>query len=315
MTRRVAVLDAPRNTFGSEPHVIRQRELVARLGARDAGAIETPCCGDNDPMNGAGRRPPERGGSEDLLSFIESLAARTREIVGGREFPVVLGGDCSVLLANMLALRGLGRYGLVFVDGNDEFSYASGRQRHCGYFASAGLDLALATGNGPDALSNLYGLRPYVAERHVVLFGMYRDPGDAMRGDGGLAVGSGGVVDSSPIQQFRMERIREIGARAAAGEALRYLDAQELDGFWIHVDADVLDRLAMGDDDRDADAEAPDGGGLELDELSDALQVFLSSDRAAGLEITLDDPELDPDGAGAQQLVESVVRAFAPGAQ
>ncbi|MFD4693211.1 arginase family protein [Streptomyces sp. NPDC058463] len=32
-------------------------------------------------------------------------------------FPVVLGGDCSILLGNLLALRRRGRYGLLFLDG------------------------------------------------------------------------------------------------------------------------------------------------------------------------------------------------------
>jgi arginase len=311
MTRKLAVLDAPRH-LGKRPkpgapvdahwlsYEQRQRDLVARLHARDAGLVEAPgCrCGEEPVAKHAGSRAHGRGDTRiGFQSFTEALAKRTREIVGGREFPVVLGGDCSILLGNMLALRGLGRYGLVFVDGRDEFSYAPGQQRHCGYFAAAGLDLALATGNGPDSLSNLNGLRPYVDERNVVLFGMVREPGEAMLGPD---------APDLPIQQFHIERIREVGARAAASEALRYLEAQKVDGFWIHVDGDVLDRVA----DPDGDEEDTEPGGLEFDELSDALRVFLSSQRAAGMEMTIYDPELDPEGVFGEQLVDSVVRAF-----
>ena len=306
MTRKLAVLDAPRH-LGSRPvpgaavdahwlsYELRQRDLVARLGARDAGLVEAHGCRCTEeparPTGGPGRGDTRVG----FQSFTEALARRTRELVGAREFPVVLGGDCSILLGNMLALRRIGRYGLVFVDGRDEYSYAPGQQRHCGYFAAAGLDLALATGNGPDSLSNLNGLRPYVDERNVVLFGMVRAPGEAMLGCD--------PREATPIQQFHIERIREVGARAAAGEALRYLEAQDVDGFWIHVDADVLDRSAESDDEDEP-------GGLEFDELSDALRVFLSSERAVGLEMTIYDPELDPDGVHGEQLVDSVVRAF-----
>jgi arginase len=311
MTRKLAVLDAPRH-LGKRPkpgtpvdahwlsYEQRQRDLVARLHARDAGLVEAPGCRCGEPAARSARSGPHGRGDTRVgfQSFTEALARRTREIVGGREFPVVLGGDCSILLGNMLALRGLGRYGLVFVDGRDEFSYAPGQQRHCGYFAAAGLDLALATGNGPDSLSNLNGLRPYVDERNVVLFGMVRDPGEAMLGDV--------APDAAPIQQFHIERIREVGARAAASEALRYLEAQKVDGFWIHVDGDVLDRAAEPDE----DDEDTGPGGLEFDELSDALRVFLSSERAAGLEMTIYDPELDPEGVYGEQLVDSVVRAF-----
>jgi arginase len=33
----------------------------------------------------------------------------------------VIGGDCSVLLGNMLALRSRGKYGLLFIDGHNDF--------------------------------------------------------------------------------------------------------------------------------------------------------------------------------------------------
>ncbi|HYU15722.1 MAG TPA: arginase family protein, partial [Candidatus Acidoferrum sp.] len=231
----------------------------------------------------------------------EALAVRVRDLVGAREFPLVLGGHCHILLGNMLGLRSLGRYGLVFVDGQDDFSHVSDPDRHRGFFAASGLDLALVTGNGPDELSNLHGLRPYVDERHVVLFGMYRDPGD----DEALAreVGAGNG-DASAGGAFRIERIRAIGARAAAEEALRFLEAQPLEGFWIHVDADVLDRAV--------DPESPGGDRLEFDELTEALRVFVASERAAGMELTIDDPELDPDGVHGDRLVDSIVRAFVP---
>jgi hypothetical protein len=34
-----------------------------------------------------------------------------------RRFPVLLGGDCSIVLGPLLALRRRGRYGLAFLDG------------------------------------------------------------------------------------------------------------------------------------------------------------------------------------------------------
>ena len=293
MIRKLAVLEASGQPGGAgealappDGHVARHRELVARLRARDAGAVEALDCGcEGDASRG-----------KILQTYTRALAARTSELVGAREFPLVLGGPCSTLVGNMLGLRSLGRYGLVFVDGHDDFSYVRDRERHCGFFAAAGLDLAIATGNGPDAFSNLNGLKPYVDERHVVLIGMYSHPSDAIQASAAL--------DERRIQQFRLDRIREIGTRAAAEQALAYLAEQEVDGFWIHVDADVLERQ-VGPDASGAD-------GLDFQELSEALGVFLASDLAAGMELTLDDPEMDPDGDSGDRLVESIVRAFAP---
>lgn len=267
--RKLAVLDAPSGTPPRpglpdavprnlrSARAMRQHELAARLGARDVGQVELPGCAEGP---GQGAIEPERC----VAAFSLALAARVREIVSAREFAIVLGDECSILLGNMLGLRTLGRYGLVFVDGDDEGPAARWLKCHRELLTSGGLDLALATGNGPDALSNLHGLRPYVDERHVVLFGMPRAGGAPWREAG-----------------------------EAAAEAVQYLERLGLDGFWIHVDADLLD-----------------GAGLSYDELTDALGVFLASGRAVGLELTLDDPELDPEGVSGDLLVESVVRAF-----
>jgi arginase family enzyme len=37
------------------------------------------------------------------------------------EFPVVLGGDCSIVLGAMLALRRRGGYGLLYIDGDADY--------------------------------------------------------------------------------------------------------------------------------------------------------------------------------------------------
>jgi arginase len=277
MTRKLAVLDAPCN-LGLRPaesdavpcgqrmaYALRQRDLVERLGARDVGQIEPPA----DSEAERAKRSPCFGAG--MRAFTEALAARTREIVSAREFPVILGGECSVLLGNMLGLRSLGRFGLLFIDGHDESCCASELEPHSELLAAAGLDLALVTGNGPDALTNLHGLRPYVEERHVVMFGL-----------------AGGACP--------------IGARTAAEHAVRRLERLPVDGFWIHVDADLLDQR---DDERGS-------AGRPYQDLTAALRVFLASEKAVGLELTIHDPVLDPDGERGERLVDSVVQAFSP---
>lgn len=302
MKRRLAVLDAPSN-FGHPPdradtvpeahrtaYAVRQRDLVARLGARDAGQVEPP-------VDAHGPWAPAelcKSGCDGraILAFTEALAERVAELVGAREFPVVLGGDCSILLGNLLGLRSIGRYGLVFVDSHGCGSSSCDLDREGGLMTAAGLDLAIATGCGPLALTNLRGLRPYVDERHVVLVGMGSEDGEGVAASFGCGVGD----ECTPP-------VRAIGARAAAEQALRYLEEQQLDGFWVHLDADVLDPPA-----------GPEGSDVFYDELEGALAVFARSERAAGIELTIHDPELDPDGVSADRLVDAVVRAFDPDA-
>jgi arginase len=52
-------------------------------------------------------------------------------------------------------------------------------------------------------------------------------------------------------------------------------------------------------------------GGLSWDELTTALRVGMESHRAVGLEVTIYNPTLDPDGAGARGLAAAVVDALA----
>jgi arginase len=90
------------------------------------------------------------------------------------EFPVVLGGDCSIVLGCLLALRRRGRYGLLFVDGHADFYQPAAEPNG----EAASMDLALATGRGPEIVTDLEGRRPLVRDEDVVAFGR-RDAEDA----------------------------------------------------------------------------------------------------------------------------------------
>jgi len=90
------------------------------------------------------------------------------------KFPVVLGGDCSILIGNLLALRRLGRYGLFFIDGHADFY----RPEESPTGEVADMDLAIVSGHGPDILSNIDDLKPLVMEQDIVVFG-YRDAGQS----------------------------------------------------------------------------------------------------------------------------------------
>ena len=69
--------------------------------------------------------------------------------------------------------------------------------------------------------------------------------------------------------------------------------------YWLHVDADVLDLAAV-------DSPAP--GGLSFDELSALLQRLRGG--AVGVQVTVFDPDLDPDGSQARGLTECLVEGL-----
>ena len=91
--------------------------------------------------------------------------------------------------------------------------------------------------------------------------------------------------------------VRERGMQRAAEEAVGHLTRGELDGFWIHIDCDVLDDAVMPA----VDYRIP--GGLAWEELEAAVRVAVGSGRAVGMEITIFNPRLDDDGSIARALV------------
>jgi arginase len=301
--RPPVVLDAPSNlglrppSPGVEPGVrrlpdaLREHDLVARLKARDAGRVVPP------PYSPA---PDEAVGFRNgtsLATYTRALAPRIGALVDAGELVIVLGGDCSVLLGAAVALRERGRYGLAFIDAHDDYTYPRDRARYAGIMTAAGLDLGLATGHGPPALVDIGGLQPYFRETDVVHLGLAREAGDHLYGDVD-------AFERSAIMRVDRAAIRRDGAAAAARIALERLERSDLDGYWIHIDADVLARDVM------PAVDSPSADGLRVAELGDLLAFLLRSERVRGIELTIFDPDLDPDGRYARTLADLLVDAF-----
>src|SRR5260221_14011627 len=228
--RSISILDAPSNlglkppAEGQEPGVkwmaqaIRSRGLVQRLGAIDAGKVEVPAYDDFLDPRLAVRNPV------GIVVFAKALAARIRQLLEQNQFPLVLGGDCSILLGSTLALRQLGRYGFLFVDGHTDLMTPSDSITG----GAAGKDLALVTGTGPELLTNIDGQKPYVRPEDTVLFG-YRWPDSESI-----------ARPSNPMKSFPLDAIRADGVASSAAAAVSYLESAPTLGFWLHLHVKVL---------------------------------------------------------------------------
>ncbi len=102
-----------------------------------------------------------------IANYSRGLADAVGGCLSRGEFPLVLGGDCSILLGNMLGLRRRGDPALIYIDGHTDF-YLPEQSTSGG---AAGMDLAFVTGWGPEALTNIEGLMPYVREERVAALG------------------------------------------------------------------------------------------------------------------------------------------------
>jgi arginase len=123
----------------------------------------------------------------------------------------------------------------------------------------------------------------------VVAFG-YRDHADQQE--------YGSQPLPPELKAIDLPRARELGIEAAAREAVAHLVRPELDGFFIHVDADCLDDAIMPA----VDFRVP--GGLSSDELTTILRAALDSGRAIGLEVAIYNPRLDQDGRAGRRLTD-----------
>lgn len=290
-----SIIDAPsdlglRPTGTSDlPDALRESGLLEGLpDVRYAGSIPVP--------NYVPVRDATSGvlNPDGIRTFSLRLAERVRFTLDLGRFPVVLGGDCSILLGPALALRRRGRFGLFFIDGHTDF-YSPETEPN-GEVAS--MELAIATGRGPMILTDLGGCRPLLRDEDVVVFGSRDD--DQAREYGSPDVRSTGM------HTLDLTSIRRIGPAEAARKGLAELDTNGVEGIWIHLDADVLDSEIMPA----VDYLLP--GGMTSDELSETLAEVLGSSLAVGLDITIYNPTYDDDErTAARTLAGAVTVAFA----
>lgn len=295
--RTRVVLDAPSN-LGLRPPApgtvpgcyklagaLREQRIVQRLRALEGGVVVPPRYDRGDWQEGDGVF-----NASAIARYTRTLADRIEGHVRAGEFPVVLGGDCSIQLGAALALRRTGRYGLVAVDGSADFRHPGNSDR---IGAAGGEELALSTGRGQADLTDIEGLGPYLKDEDIRLFGM-RD-GDEDRAE----------LTALKISHVTVGEIREWGPADIARAVVQTLEVPVLDGFWVHLDADVLDPGVM------PAVDSPDDGGLFPDELAPLLRTLVGSPRCVGLNVTIYDPDLDPDASAAALLTDLIVGAFA----
>jgi arginase len=286
---RYSIIDAPSilglRPTGVEhlPEALKAAGLLEKLNAKYAGRVRPSL-----------QYSPERDKGTLLLnanpirSFSLQLAAVIRDVLDNNQFPVVLGGDCSILIGALLSLRRSGRYGLFFIDGHADFYQPQASTTG----EVADMDLAIVSGRGPDILTNIDNLKPLVRDEDVVVFG-YRDAEQS------TSYGSQDVKETN-MHVFDLLKVRELKISTAASLAVRRLIKDELTGFWIHLDADILDDRIMPAVDYRLD------GGLSFSELSELLRILIASKRAVGITITIFNPSLDKDGSIAKNFASSI---------
>lgn len=292
---RVALLAAPSNLglrppqpgsvpgCAKAPEALREAGLYRRLaerGAVDAGVVLPGRYADS-------ALPGMLRNQDAIIDHARRLAQRISELLRTGHAPLVLGGDCSLLIGAGLALRQVGGFGLAHVDGHTDFRHP-GNAADCA--SLAGEDLAAATGLHWPAICDIDGLRPYFQPAGTVHLGC-RDA------DEHLAEARRWLGEVIPAASVLRE-----SALATANRVLAVVRRPGLAGYWLHVDVDVLDPSVM------PAVDSPDPGGLGAQDLIALLQAL--APHAAGAQVTVFDPDLDPDGRYARFLADLIDRGL-----
>jgi arginase len=286
--RRYALIEAPSilglASTGVDrlPTVLQQNGLGERIRARTAARLEPPM------PDGVIDRQTGIRNAHAIARWTPTLADAVGDVLDRDELPIVLGGDCSIVLGSMLALARRGRHGLLFIDGHADFYQPEAVPTG----EAASMDLALVTGHGPPLLANIGGRGPLVRPADAVAFG-FRDHAEQAE--------YGSQPLPADLLGIDLARIRRDGIDAATTTAVEHLESD----FWIHIDADVLDDAVM------PAVDYRTTGGLHPDELRRVLAIALGTGRAVGLEVTIYNPALDASGAAGRLLASILGDALA----
>jgi arginase len=262
--------------------VLREAGLVEGLGGR--GDVRDG--GDLELLAGSGVRGPSGLLNEQALGrLVSATREATAQALDRGRLPLLVGGDCPVLLGALAAGRDSHRNpGLLLVDGHED---AWPPERSATGEASDS-EVAIALGRAAGLPAPLDDLVPLLTPDAVAMLGP-RDRGEL--DEAGVESLAGAVA------LFRDDvAVRTSGAARSALDATATL-AGASDSFWLHVDLDVL-----GTDDFPA-ADYLQPGGLAWNELLEIAASALADPRCFGCSIVIYNPDLDPKRTSASRIV------------
>ncbi|MFC8616402.1 arginase family protein [Micromonospora purpureochromogenes] len=276
-----AALDSSGRSRGEErgPGALRAAGLLTALDADDGGAV--------DARIDDATRDPTTGliGAEQVRRASRAIAAGVAAVRAAGRHPLVLGGDCTILLGVFLALPP--GSGLWFLDGHPDFQDGSGSATGEG----ADMELSILTGHGPDLFDRV---TPLVEPAQVRLIGHRPARDEEARREADR-------VDPR-IPQLPARELRQRGAAAVGRE----LAAEATGPTWLHLDLDVLDPAVL------PAVTYPEPDGLDWDDLLALLTPLVRSGRLLGMSVADLDADGDPDGRHARRLVEVLAAALSP---
>jgi arginase len=290
---RVDVVGVPYNSAGRVDGVARAPQALRRAGLVEAVAAAGHAVADRGDLE-LPRPTPERDAESHvvaigvLAAMVERVRGAVAESLQTRAFPLILGGDCPVLLGCLAAARGSNGNRLLFVDGHED-AWPAERSTTG---EAADMELGWLLGRSAELPASLRMEIPTLEAADVIVFGP--------RDDHELA--DAAIASIGNIVQIVRPDALAAEPCAVTDSAVSTLSARG--SWWLHVDLDVLatDCLIAVD--------YPQPGGIDWPTLTAITARALASPDVLGWSLTIYNPDLDPDHAGAARIVRYVAEAM-----
>ena len=287
---KIEILGTPFNGLGLPPDIenpadgLRQANLIPLLESKGHSVTDL---GNLSGFQFQEIRDPETG-IKDFNLWIDlsnELSRKLGTILDHEAFPLLLGGDCSMLVGifSAFAQRNT-EVGLIFLDGHADFhspeSSVSGDP--------ADMELAILTGRGPEKITRIAGKYPLLKDEDVVVYG----------------IRVWDQIAESNIWVYDKKRMTDSGIKHVVEEGLENFTRRNLPS-WLHFDVDVLDPKFMP-------VMFPEPGGLNFAETQKFLNLVWNSSEIEGLSIACYHPRLDTDGSAGKRLVTIISETLSP---
>ncbi len=292
--KQIVLLGAPTSAAalaaGHEkaPQALRTAGLVERL--QSLGYSVTDMGDDPVAMYQPDDASPRARNLPRVVKALEALKPRVEAAVKTGGLPLIISGDCSSALA---VIAGVRRYyrgaSIVYMDRDADLNIPATSPSGC----VDGMVVSHLTGRGAAEMIRFWGQPPLVRDPDVAIFGVSRlDPPEEE------------MLGRVPIRVFRANDIQRMGAAAAAEMAIERIHGGRNE-LVVHLDVDVIaseDFVAT---------DLPGAGGLRLEEVRQALEVFAKQERLVVFEVAAYNPDRDSDGRGAKTIIDLIATFLA----
>jgi len=288
---KIALLGSPTSAAalaaGREgaPGALRAAGLVERL--RAAGYDVTDLGDDPVQVSKPDEESPRARNLPAVLAALEALRPRVEAAVKSGALPLILSGDSSAALATIAGVRRyFRRVSLIYMDGDADLHTPATTSSGC----VDGMVVAHLIGRGAAEMVRFWSEPPLVREPDAALFGVTRiDPAEEE------------LLRESPMRRYFADDVRSMGAAAAAQAAVERIHGSGHE-FVLHLGVDVITDFQATDD--------PVSAGLRVEEVGEALEVFVRQNHLAAIEVAEYNPARDTDGSGARIIVNLLAEAL-----